>query len=210
MKDPAVRNKLLLATIESIEKYGIESTTIRTIAKEAGVAFSSLHYYFESKEQMVAEALEMAVGNAYSDLWAFWQTRTDDLAALREILLFLFDGSLQFPGVTRASLHAMLMLGQPEGITHNMINRVIGAIVDGMACKADIPHDLLAQRLIVAFSATLINGISPQAFESGTRIDYNVRENRVRMVDTLLAGLFKPLAEAETTANQNAKQEENP
>jgi hypothetical protein len=29
------------------------------------------------------------------------------------------------------------------------------------------------------------------------------------MVDTLLAGLFKPLAEAETAANQNAKQEVN-
>ena len=32
MKDPAVRSKLLLAAIDSIEKFGIEGCTIRAIA----------------------------------------------------------------------------------------------------------------------------------------------------------------------------------
>ena len=65
MKDQAARQKLLLAAIESIEKYGIEGTTIRAIAKEADVSFSSLHYYFESKEQMVEEALKYNQGFIY-------------------------------------------------------------------------------------------------------------------------------------------------
>ncbi len=190
MKDPAVRSKLLLAAIDSIEKFGIEGSTIRAIAKEAGVAFSSLHYYFESKEQMVDEALTLAVGNAFSDLVEFWQNRTDDRVALREMLLFLFDGALRYPGVTRASLHALLMKGQPEGVAHDMFNRVMAAAADDMALKSDAPRDQIAHRLIAAFSATILTGISPQAFAQGAHIDYTVRENRVRMVDVLIDGLF--------------------
>ena len=190
VKDPVVRQKLLLAAIESIEKFGIENTTIRAIAKEADVSFSSLHYYFESKDQMVEEALVLAVGNAFEDLDILWQARASDRAAIREMLLYLFDGALRYPGVTRASMHALLMKGQPEGVAHDMFNRVISAMVSGMASSADCAMETLPHRLIVAFSAILFAGISPAAFSSGTQIDYTEPENRIRMVDTLVQGLF--------------------
>lgn len=205
MKDPAVRSKLLLAAIDSIEKFGIEGCTIRAIAKEAGVAFSSLHYYFESKEQMVDEALTLAVGNAFSDLAEIWQNRADDQAALREMLLFLFDGALRYPGITRASLHPLLMKGEPEGMAHDMFNHVIGTAADDMALSIGIPRDSLAHRLSAAFGATLFAGISPQAFAQGAHIDYAVRENRERMVDVMLDGLFPAQAAADTTALGAAK-----
>jgi AcrR family transcriptional regulator len=191
MKDPVVRQKLLLAAIESIEKFGIENTTIRAIAKEADVSFSSLHYYFESKDQMVEEALVLAVGNAFDDLDNIWQARTNDLVAIREMLLFLFDGALRYPGVTRASMHALLMKGQPEGVAHDMFNRVISVMIRDSAISDSDDMKSLPHRLIAAFSATLFAGISPKAFSNGTQIDYTQPENRVRLVDTLVQGLFQ-------------------
>lgn len=49
MKDTAARTKILEATINSIETYGIEGCTIRNIAKEANVTLSSIHYYLSQK-----------------------------------------------------------------------------------------------------------------------------------------------------------------
>ena len=192
MKDPETRHRLLLATIDCIEKLGIEGCTIRAIAKEAGVAFSALHYYFESKEQMVDEAMTMAVGNAFSDLWELWQNRTEDRAALQQMLLFLLDGALRYPGITRASLHPMLVKGQPEGVAHDMFNRVIGAASADMAAKSTLPRALVAHRLIAAFSATLYCGISPQAYTGGTQIDYADAASRAQLVDALVDGLLCP------------------
>ncbi len=192
MKDQAARQKLLLAAIESIEKYGIEGTTIRAIAKEAGVSFSSLHYYFESKEQMVDEALVHAVGNAFSDLSELWRTRTDARSAIREMLMFLFDGALQYPGITRASMHALLMKGQPEGIAHDMFNSVMRVMLADMAPDGGEAGAALSHRIIAAFSAVLFMGISPMAFASGTQIDYTDREKRRQMVDVLASQLFEP------------------
>lgn len=192
MKDQAARQKLLLAAIESIEKYGIEGTTIRAIAKEADVSFSSLHYYFESKEQMVEEALILAVGNAFSDLSELWQARTDARTAIREMLLFLFDGALRYPGVTRASMYALLMRGQPEGVAHDMFNNVMRVMLADMAPDAGEAGAALSHRIIAAFSAVLFVGISPQAYASGTQIDYTDPERRRQLVDVLTQQLFQP------------------
>lgn len=186
MKDPAIRTKLLEATIESIEKYGIEACTIRNIAAEAGVAFSALHYYFESKEQIVADALTLALGNSFDDLQDLWLHRSDDLAALRAILQYLFDGALRYPGITRASLHSLLMHGTPEGLAHRIFNHMIDLMADDMAKTSHLSRHALSLRLIAALSTVLTMGISPQAFAAGSGLVFTDAASRAQLVETLV------------------------
>ena len=98
----------------------------------------------------------------------------------------------QWTTITRASLHPMLVKGQPEGVAHDMFNRVIGAASADMAAKSTMPRALVAHRLIAAFSATLYCGISPQAYTGGTQIDYADAASRAQLVDALVDGLLCP------------------
>lgn len=206
MKDPAVRQKLLIATIESVEKYGIEGCTVRAVAAEAKVAFSALHYYFESKEQMVDEALALAIHNSYSDLEQLWASRVNGRDALRGMLLFLFDGALRYPGVTRASLRPMLVKGLPEGHAHDVFNRIIARMVAEMQPSGEAQARALTLWLISAFSTVLFLGSSPQAYLAGSGINFADAAAREAQVDTLLASvpsavaalLALPVARSET------------
>lgn len=192
MKDSATRQKILEATIESIEKHGIEGCTIRNIAKEAGVTFSSLHYYFESKEQLVEGALMLALDNSFEDLVQFWETRADDQAALSEMLQFLFDGAIRFPGVTRASLHSLLMTGNPEGMFLKRLNGLLGEILDALSTKHGLDREKLALRISNAFSTVVFLGIAPRAFADSSSLDFQDAERRRQMVGVIVENLLNP------------------
>ena len=192
MKDSAVRQKILEATIEDIEKNGIEACTIRSIAKEADMSFSSLHYYFESKEQLIDEAMRMAIGNSFVDLEDIWNTRTDDRQALYDILLFLFDGALRYPGITRAGLRALLMNGNPDGLVTTGMNTFFRKIIDDLTAAHGLDHDLLSMRLSGAFSSVLYLGIAPLAYAQSAGFDYTDSERRKQYVGIVAATVLQP------------------
>ena len=52
MDTTATEEKIITATVECIEKYGIKGTTIRQIAETAGVNIAAINYYFRSKDQL--------------------------------------------------------------------------------------------------------------------------------------------------------------
>ncbi len=192
MKDSATRQKILDAAIDSIEKNGIGNCTIRNIAEEAGITFSSILYYYESKEQLVDAAMRQAVRHSIDDLREIWKTRADDLTAIREMLLFLFDGAVKFPGITRASLHGLLMNGDTDGPAPLQINELLRGVLDDMAETHGLPRDELSLKVSGAISTVFFLGISPQAFAGCSGVDFSEPENRRRMVNGLTDGLLEP------------------
>lgn len=56
-RNPKVLAQILDATFECLARQGSMSISLREIAKHAGVALSQLHYYFDSKENLLAEAV---------------------------------------------------------------------------------------------------------------------------------------------------------
>jgi len=78
-KNPAVttkseetRNRILEAALTLFRRQGFENTTMRDIAKEAGVALGGAYYYFDSKDALVM---------------GFYQRAQEDLATLLESAL---------------------------------------------------------------------------------------------------------------------------
>lgn len=53
--------EVLKTTLELIRRCGIGEVTMRTVAAESGVPIGTLTYYFESKEAMLRQALELWV-----------------------------------------------------------------------------------------------------------------------------------------------------
>lgn len=57
----ARRGQLLEAALRVIARGGVGAATHRAVATEAGVPLGSTTYYFASREEMVAQALELSV-----------------------------------------------------------------------------------------------------------------------------------------------------
>lgn len=57
---PPTKTKILEISIDLFAKNGFAETSIRDIAREAGIKSSSLYYHFQSKEEILYEILDMS------------------------------------------------------------------------------------------------------------------------------------------------------
>ncbi|MFD5637746.1 MULTISPECIES: TetR family transcriptional regulator [unclassified Streptomyces] len=62
---PATRDRILEAAREEFSERGYEKTSIRGIAKSAGVDPALVHHYFGTKDQVFEAAVEVAVAPAF-------------------------------------------------------------------------------------------------------------------------------------------------
>jgi AcrR family transcriptional regulator len=61
-KDLPAREKLLAATIDLLAERGLAGFSARAVAEQAGVNYGLVHYYFGSKNNLLSETVERALG----------------------------------------------------------------------------------------------------------------------------------------------------
>ncbi len=61
---PSARDRILAAAVRRIAGEGIDDVRIARIAMDAGVSTSLVHYHFETREALLAEALEYSYARA--------------------------------------------------------------------------------------------------------------------------------------------------
>ncbi len=79
------RERILAAAVRRIALEGIDAVAIARIAMDAGVSSSLVHYHFDSRESLLAEALEYSYAHAGSvrlDADLRGATHTERLAAM--------------------------------------------------------------------------------------------------------------------------------
>jgi len=74
---PDRRAQLLSAAAAVVERNGYANTAMKDIAAEAGVAQALLHYYFDSKEELLSEVV-MALENEVQEEWKAAIATIDD------------------------------------------------------------------------------------------------------------------------------------
>ena len=52
-RTPAIRDRILAATLVSLARYGVAKTTLDDVAKEAGCARATVYRYFGGKQQLL-------------------------------------------------------------------------------------------------------------------------------------------------------------
>ncbi len=111
MSDKNGTRQLILESVATcIEKYGIDKVTTRKIAVEAGTNIASINYYFRSKDQLIDEAMSMTINHMLEDV----SKSLDDTAqpfdaALKNVFIYLLNGCLLFPGISRAHLYKIVV-----------------------------------------------------------------------------------------------------
>jgi len=102
-KSDETRTRILEAALALFRKRGFEETTMRNIAKEAGVALGAAYYYFDSKD-----ALVMAFyGHAQDELGALVEKTLPKSKGLEEQLRELVKMTIQYFAPNRELLRAL-------------------------------------------------------------------------------------------------------
>lgn len=174
-KTDSVEDRIILAAIECIEKYGISGATNRQIALIAGVNNAAINYYFRSKDVLIRRCLEITLKNAFdlNGMPALPGASADERCI--SVLMSLMDGGLQYPGVTRAHFFNLLAEGKDDVLLSEHLNHFIDDFaqdLQGRGCGLSPAELKLALTQIV--SAVIMLILAPTLFEPNSGI--NVRD----------------------------------
>lgn len=163
-KAEATRARIRDAALASFVARGYSQTTIRLIAKEAGVSVGNAYYYYPSKEHLVQELYEQ-VQREHGDLA---RRRLDGVSGLVDRLRVFFDTGLASLGdyrhVAPGFLTAMVSPDSPinpfspaSSPAREMTMSLLREVVDGSGQR--LPADIsrrLPEALFPAYLALIL------------------------------------------------------
>jgi AcrR family transcriptional regulator len=183
--------KLIEAVIHEIEAHGISKVTVRGIAVAADMNVASVSYYFGSKNELVAAALDGSIRHMIEDSHTIMGMGTgpDVLATL---LNYYLEGSLRFPRLTRAHMDDAFRLDDYSGAFPTLFMPVISALCDWLASQ--MPHlssQVVERRVIAALSGVFFPAFFPGIFAG--QATFQNEEGRSCYVAHLVFGVLAPL-----------------
>lgn len=184
--------KIIIATINCIEKYGIEKATIRQIGKEAGVNSASISYYFRSKDILMQRVMEVTLNNAF-DMENFHDTK--GLAAKERLICVMegmIAGALKYPNITRAFFSELLHSDNYDAPMVKKCNAFIEELEGELkAAYPQIPSlDLRMILMQIASSTFLFMGLFPGFFTEFKEVDLSDEITRRTYVEKMVNKLL--------------------
>ena len=193
----STRHLILEAAVACIEKYGVDKTTTRKIAVEAGTNIASINYYFRSKDELIAETLSMTITHMMEDVFL----SIDDPGvpfeqALSNVVFYLLDGSRQFPGISRAHLYKAVVEQNKQSISAQAMIKVFDRLVQ-RAVREYPGKDPKQLRLAISqiFSSILLSLLSP-GFLPLPREYQVTNSKKARTVADCYAGQFAAMIQS--------------
>ena len=140
---PATRDRILDAAREEFSERGYEKTSVRGIAKAAGVDSALVHHYFGTKEQVFEAAVEVAFAPALNAPDAIAEGPLDGVG---ERLTRFFFGVWENPA-TRKPLLAIVRSAVNNETAAAVFRRLVAAqLLRRIAGQLDAPGRRAARR----------------------------------------------------------------
>jgi AcrR family transcriptional regulator len=191
MQYSPIEEKIINATIECIEKYGIKGTTNRQIAKIAGVNGAAVNYYFRSKENLINHCMETTLNNAFD--WKDIEKLPGDTAREKCKAVFsdILDGGLKFPGISRAHFYDLIVDANYTSMVVAKLNEFLGNLVTDLKSKGtNMSEAQLYLACTQITSAVVCLILMPNIFEKKFGVDLNnpgtINQYIQQLVDALI------------------------
>ena len=182
----STEQKIIQATIECIELYGLSKTTNRRIAAMAEVNIAAINYYFRSKQNLLDQVMSITLDNAFDwgDLYKL--PSITPLQWCIEIFVYLSLEACNYPGLTRAHLYDTIINGNYESLGSQrmmaFMNRLAQELVEHGIDKESSEVELAISQIGAAFITAIM---IPHFFKEGFNIDLT-NETHVRKYFTSL------------------------
>ena len=193
--EPSPEERIVAAALTCMERDGIEATGIRAIAREAGVNSAAINYYFRSKDNLIAIALERSLENAFGEVISDLDRLRAGGMDLRQALTRVIDDYAlhvrDFPRLAYAHLREALVNQRYDGRAVVRLNQFLGELLARLMPDASAERAAEVQLVLMQQWCTLVLlGMLPQLFESFVRLDFVDDGRRARFVSVLLKPLF--------------------
>ena len=144
---PAARDRILAAAREEFSERGYEKTSVRGIAKSAGVDSALVHHYFGTKDQIFEAAIEVAFAPALNAPNALADGPLDGVGErLTRFILGVWDNP-----TTRAPLLAIVRSAVNNETAAAVFRRLVAAqLLRRVAAQVDLPDAELRAELAAA------------------------------------------------------------
>ncbi|MFJ6832263.1 TetR family transcriptional regulator [Streptomyces sp. NPDC091209] len=144
---PATRDRILEAAREEFSERGYEKTSVRGIAKSAGVDSALVHHYFGTKEQV----FEAAIEGAFAPVLGAPETLVEgSVEGVGERLTRFFLGIWENP-TSRTPLLAIVRSAVNNDTAAAVFRRLVAAqVLRRIAGRLDVPDAELRAELAAA------------------------------------------------------------
>jgi len=145
---------------------------VRAVAAAANVNIAAVSYHFGSKDALIAAALEGSIRHMVADSQQYIERMTIDPGALDELLVYIMEGALRYPRISKAHLHAPLVDGDYSGpfafLMAPMFERLRDAL---LSLVPRLDERAASRRVVAALSAALFPSFFGGLFESLGALD---------------------------------------
>lgn len=191
METTPVEEKIITATVECIEKYGIKGATIRQIAEAAGVNSAAINYYFRSKDVLIDRCMKATLHNAFDweDIEKLPGATANERckAIFKEILV----GGWNYPGITRAHFYDLLVDGNYQSLLAQVLNEFVEKLVIDLKTRGSaLAEDELYLACIQITDAVMMLVLTPGMFKEKFELDPQNRETGIRYINRLVDRLL--------------------
>jgi len=186
------REKIILATIDCVGRDGIQSLTIRSISKEAGVNSAAINYYFGTKEKLVDEAMNQTLDEMSGLTEEILSLENIELRVrLQKFLEAIIEGIVNYPGITVAHLYTPLIKNNYKGIFVRRFNAFLQDILSKIEKdKAKDKEMELKITIVQLISSIVLPALMPRIFHSFVNINFKDPKTRRAYVAHLLDHFF--------------------
>jgi AcrR family transcriptional regulator len=164
-EDSSAQQKIMEATITCIEREGIQSVTIRKIAKLAGVNSAAINYYFRSKEKLVEAVMQRTIEHVFED-WR--EILNDESRCVRERLFLLFtdymEGAIMWPGISKAHMYDPLINNNYDSLFVKLLNEFLEDLAKKLSLGLGRPAGQLKLEVIHLLSSISMPVLMPDLF----------------------------------------------
>lgn len=190
----SARERILVAAITCIERDGIDAVTTRAVAGEAGVNIAAINYYFQSKDRLVALALERTLDEAFAEPLAALDRvrgaeRTRD--ALVEVLDELVAGAVRYPRITFAHLREPIAQQRYDGPAIGRLTAFLDELHARLGRSLRARGATRRVALSQLWSVVLMTGLLPGLASRTAGIDLQEPRARRTYVRSLVAAFFE-------------------
>lgn len=167
----STKQKIVLATIECIEKQGINAVTIRSIGKEANVNSAAINYYFGSKEKLIEESFDYIQKDFMMDFTEIINKDKELRKIVEELLLYILQGTIKYPNIVKAVLYEPFFNNNYNGVFINKLNALCEELYNKVSKQHTSDDSKNKTGIIQLISSSLFMGIFPCIFKDFANLD---------------------------------------
>ncbi len=179
------KKKLLDATAVLLDTTdNPDDITVRKIAEAAGVGVGLINYYYESRDQLIHEAVSLKMASLASIMEHQEDSSNDPVQYLKEMLISISDIGMKDRKMYKISAEYELLNG--DFGTCLYLLPILRKIYNGKKSETDLR--LLAFQIIIAMQSI---SLRQQAFHMYSGIDIENKSGRDGLINLIIDNLIK-------------------